>query len=284
MNFCYPIVFRLTIARFVTKSATACALSCMIVAFFILLLATIAITQLNNVYGVKFFTNGEKPFGVSYDDWISKYWNWDFSLNNKVFNSKGSECLANNSSSMVMLLNTVADSTLKQCTISSKQGIMIPLWIAWCDTGTDKMKLANPNAKGEQLDKELIDCARRTYNLGNIASQVVVDGYRVANLGVKLSLDPVTGALNYNKNSLSNVTEFYSKGFTATLPPDSHQASQKPATWRAGSQGWWVFLKPLPLGQHTVFYNIPVTPTGPLTSPGTSPHFVDIQYNLNVVK
>lgn len=260
------------------------SLGYMIITLFLLLSATIAITGLNDAYAVKFFTSGEKPFGVSYDDWISKYWNWDFSLNNKVFNSKGNECLVNNSSSMVMLLNTVSDSTLKQCNISSKQGIMIPMWIAWCDTGNDKMKLKNPNANGVQLDQELTDCARRAYNLGSIASEVMVDGHRVANLNVKLALDPVSGALNYNKNSMNNVTEFYSKGFTATIPPDSHQASQKPGTWRAGSQGWWVFLKPLPPGQHTIFYNIRVTPTGPLTSPGTSPHFADITYKLNVAK
>ncbi|MGC2384935.1 MAG: hypothetical protein WA631_17695 [Nitrososphaeraceae archaeon] len=260
------------------------ALGSMIVTLFLLLLATIAITDFNNAYAVKFFTSGEKPFGASYDDWISKYWNWDFSLNNKVFNSKGNECLANNSSSMVMLLNTVSDSTLKQCNISSKQGIMIPMWIAWCDAGHNKMMLKNPNANGVQLDQELTDCARRVYNLGNIASEVMVDGHRVANLNVKLALDPLSGALNYNKNSMNNVTEFYSKGFTATIPPDSHQASQKPGTWRAGSQGWWVFLKPLPPGQHTIIYNIRVTPTGPLTSPGTSPHFADITYKLNVAK
>ena len=134
-----------------------------------------------------------------------------------------------------------------------------------------------------QLDQELTDCARRVYNLGNIASEVMVDGHRVANLNVKLALDPVSGALNYNKNSMNNVTEFYSKGFTATMPPDSHQASQKPGTWHPASQGWWVFLKPLPPGRRRSFITS-VTPTGPLTSPGTSPHFADITYKLNVAK
>ena len=57
-----------------------------------------------------------------------------------------------------------------------------------------------------------------------------------------------------------------------------------PGTWRAGSQGWWVFLKPLPPGEHTIFYNVRVTPTGALTSPGTNPHFADITYKLQVEK
>ena len=29
--------------------------------------------------GVELFSK-EKPFGVSYDDWVSKYWDWDVSM------------------------------------------------------------------------------------------------------------------------------------------------------------------------------------------------------------
>ena len=35
-------------------------------------------------------------------------------------------------------------------------------------------------------------------------------------------------------------------------------------------------------GDHTIFYNVRVTPTGLLTSPGTNPHFADITYTLHV--
>ncbi len=43
-------------------------------------------------------------------------------------------------------------------------------------------------------------------------------------------------------------------------------------------------LKPLSPGQHTIFYNVRVIPTGALTSPGTNPHFADITYPLQVQK
>jgi len=72
--------------------------------------------------------------------------------------------------------------------------------------------------------------------------------------------------------------------FTLTIPPDTHKPNQVAGTWQVVSDGWWVFLKPLSPGQHTIFYNIRVTPTGALTSPGTSPHFADITYKLQVVK
>jgi hypothetical protein len=234
---------------------------------------------LHNVYGVELFSKDEKPFGVTYDDWISKYWNWDISLNTDKATPKPDGCLIvnndNKSDSLVMLMDTADVNFPPQqaCKISSNQGIMIPLWIGWCDTGSNGRT---------STDEQLTKCAREQ-NLGNIRSEVKVDGLPVAKLDVRISL--ISGSLNYKINSpLTNVTEINSKGFNLTIPPDTHKANQVSGTWRAGSQGWWVFLKPLPPGKHTIFYNVRVTPTGALTSPGTNPHFADITYSLQVVK
>ena len=244
---------------------------------FLLFLVFFALTGLNTIYGIEFFSKDEKPFGVPYDVWISKEWNWDFSMNKDQVEPKAGGCLVNRSDSMVMLMGSadVVSPPLQVCKISSKQGIMIPMWIAWCDTSEHK----------DYTDKQLTKCARDEYNLGNIASQVKVDGVPIANLNVRMSLVPGSGALDYKINSpLTNVTEFYSKGFNISIPPNTHKAYTVPGTWRAGSQGWWVFLKPLSVGEHTIYYNVRVTPTGALTSPGTNPHFADITYKLQVEK
>ena len=95
----------------------------------------------------------------------------------------------------------------------------------------------------------------------------------------------VTG-LNVSYNACLGFTVIYatntSKGINLTIPHDTQMANSVPGTWRAGSHGWWLFLKPLPPGEHTIFYNIRVTPTGPLTSPGNKPHFADITYKFQV--
>ena len=90
------------------------------------------------------------------------------------------------------------------------------------------------------------------------------------------------GSLEYKINSLSNVSELYVKEFNLTAPADTHKAFTIPGSFHAGAHGWFVFLKPLPPGVHTVFYNIRVTPTGVLTSPGTTANFADITYRLHV--
>jgi hypothetical protein len=183
-------------------------------------------------------------------------------------------CEINSSNQLAMLLETADVTTppAQSCQISSNQGIIVPLWIGWCDTGSN-----GRNATAEQLAL----CAKEQ-NLGNIGSLVKVDGVPIAKLDVKQTVNPGGNAVNTVVNTLANVTEFTSKPFTLTIPANTHKPSQTTGTWQAVSDGYWVFLKPLSPGQHTIFYNIRITPTGALTSPGTNPHFADITYNLNV--
>jgi hypothetical protein len=235
---------------------------------------------LHSVHGLAIFSKDEKPFGKSYDDWASEFWNKWIAKNTDQATPKPGGCLIVNndykSESMVMLMpqHDVHFPPTQTCQISSTQGIIIPLWVGWEDHDTP----------GSCQVSDLPQCARLV-DLGNIASDVKVDGMPVAKLDVRQSVIPGSKLLDYKINSLTNVTQSTSKTFTITIPANSVDiANNMPGTWQAASDGWWVFLKPLAPGQHIISYNIRVIPTGALTSPGTSPHFADIKYQLQVVK
>jgi hypothetical protein len=240
---------------------------------------------LHTLYGVE-VSKDVKPFSKSYDDWASEYWSkWLAKSAAQATPQPGGCLMVNNdykSAPVVMLMPTfdVSFPPIQKCQISSNQGIMLPLWAGWADHDTP----------GSCQASNLPQCSRLE-DLGNIVSDLKVDGTPVAKLDVRLSVTPgmsmthLSGSLDYKINSLINATQSTSKVFTLTIPPNSVEiANNVPGTWQAASDGWWVFLKPLSPGSHTISYNVRVTPTGALTSPGTIPHFADITYNLQVVK
>jgi hypothetical protein len=199
-------------------------------------------------YGVEFYSKDEHPFGISYSDWVAKFWNWDFSIpidsqTNTLAGLKDNGCLMHKDNSMVMLVDTAAGGIWKQkCTISRTEGILIPIWTGECDQalkGFDSYSF-----------KQLSECAR-AYDLGIVKGQVKVDDTPVATLD----------AIDYKTNVMNNVTEIYTKQFNAIVPKESHLISERYGTFPAAAHGWFVFLKPLQPGNHVVYYQNSVEAT-----------------------
>lgn len=222
---------------------------------------------LSEAYGVELYAKTDAPFGTPLGDWISKWWTWWVDASIEEATPKPDGCLINKSGSMIMLMDTtVAGKPHQICTISSTEGIMIPLWTGWCDSG----------APGHEQDsyENLLKCAREEINLGAVTSVVKIDGTPIAKLDVVSSM--VGGSLDYKINSMDNVTELYSNSFNITIPEDTHFPDQAIGTFRSGAHGWFVFLKPLPPGDHTIYYNVGVTGTGP------NDHSAEITYDIKV--
>lgn len=183
--------------------------------------------------------------------WVAQFWNWRVAQPSP----EQGGCLVNSTQSVVMLMETaqedqiVRDPIEQKCNISTDQGIMIPLWAAWCDTAIpDHRDFRGPR---------LAQCAREEYNLGHIQSNVMVNGTKVATLNALMNIPP--GTPKYISEP-ANVTEFSSNQFNIFIPPSTPKGEQGSGNFPAGSHGWWVFLKPLPPGEHTISYNTRVDP------------------------
>jgi hypothetical protein len=219
-------------------------------------------------YGVEFYSKDESPFGISFGDWVAKWWNWSYSqsLDPQTTVVKGlteNGCLVHRENSMVMLVDTAAAGGIwnQNCTISRNEGILIPIWTGECNQGA-KDCLDQPF---EQLSK-----VARGYNLGKIMGLVKVDNIPVAVLNV----------IDYKTNIMNNVTEVYTKQFNVTVPESTRMTYDKFGTFPAAAHGWFVFLKPLQPGNHTVYYQNNVEPTT-LSGAGNS-NSVQFTYHFKV--
>ena len=221
----------------------------------------------SNAYAVETYSKNDKPFGSPLDVWMDKWWTWYITNTAEDTTPKPGGCLMNKSGSMVMLMETTLTGKPHQaCEISSNQGIIVPLWTAFWEASTP-----------EYMNKsyaELSKAAREQGDLGAITSLVTVDGAPVGKLDVVSSMRG--GSLDYKINSMDNVTELYSKGFNITIPENTYEPDQNTGTWRSGAHGWFAFLKPLPPGDHKLYYNVGVTGTGP------NDHSAEITYDLKV--
>lgn len=228
---------------------------------------------LSHVYGVDVYSKDDKPFGMPYSVWISEWWKWFITNTVDEATPKPDGCIIHNFGTMVGLTNpSTATNTRQVCEISSTQGIMINLWSGWMESSISKdgVKSKYYGYSYEGLSK----AAREEADLGTINANVQVDGIPIAKLNEVSSMR--SGVLDYKINSMENVTEVYSKGFNITIPADTYSPGQNEGTWPTGAHGWFVFLKPLPPGDHTIHYKVGVTGLGP------NNHSADITYVLHV--
>lgn len=206
-------------------------------------------------YGVGVFSKQEQPFGKPYDEWIGKYWQWVITMTEEQSDPPNGSCLINELNSMVMVLDpSVGGRHELECDISSKDGIMIASWSGFHDNN-DKDPLP-PNFPVEQLSK----ITKERVNLGAVTSEVKVDGKSVGKVDEITAMN--NNILNYKINAMENFTEIYAKPFNITIPQDTFMADQDFGTWPSGAHGWFLFLKPLPLGVHKVSYNLSVQGLG----------------------
>ncbi|HEY6883642.1 MAG TPA: hypothetical protein VI278_06350 [Nitrososphaeraceae archaeon] len=170
------------------------------------------------------YSKDSNPSGVSYGGWIAKWWLWTMGIPSGEHprdHFSQQTCSVHQSGPVWFLADLLSGKQERTCTIPAGKAILVPMLTGNCDAdGT------TPGAPASESDPALIQCA------------IAGDQYGV----ISASLDG---------RQLQNLQQYRTAtGFFNLVVPNDNAYSNKPGTWRAYSEGFFVFLEPLPPGNH----------------------------------
>ena len=198
------------------------------------------------------FLPNEKPFNLTYGEWSAEWWKWLLSSpndSNPSTDKTGQYCTMNqNNSNVWFLAGTSGGYEERKCSIPEGMAILVSPIEVICTFAE------YPELKTED---DLRNCAKSDQD-------AVKD--------VKLTVDsiPMTGLQNYRVASSS---------FNVTLP-ENNIFGAPPQTTEAVSDGTFVMLKGLSVGNHTIYAS------GLLVDFTTSSNlnFVsEVKYDINII-
>jgi hypothetical protein len=166
-----------------------------------------------------------KPYGLSYGDWTIKWWQWANSIPkdvNPASDTTGQYCGKGQAGPVWFLAGTAGGLATRSCTIPAGKAILFGPLNAECDYAS------KPNLKTEQ---QLLACAK-SENDGVTGLDATVGGVKTQ------------GLQNYRVQSTL---------FNFTYPNNNFNGAPVGPT-QGVSDGYWAFLKPLPIGDHTVHF------------------------------
>jgi hypothetical protein len=197
-----------------------------------------------SVYGASnpgMFLKGSMPYGVPYEEWLARWWEWNLQIptqKHPISNASITKCpvgeSVGGSGAVSFLTQKLQGKSAYSCIIPAQHAILVPIGTGEC---------TNDEAKSS-LPEKMIKCA--TEGDKYITFDSNIDGERLL---VKPNIDP-----NLDEGNNYAIT----KPFNITIPEDNF-LNLTPGQWKAGAGGYFIFLKPLPAGQHTLSINAKVT-------------------------
>jgi hypothetical protein len=200
------------------------------------------------------YSRDSRPFGLSYGDWINRWWQWNMEIpsgEHPRLHYIPSRCGINQSGPVWFLSHLLTGKEERTCTIPSGKAILVPMLTGNCDAD-----FTTPNAPASESDPNLIDCAKAGNEYGAISA--TLDGRKLQDL-----------------DKYRTLTGF----FNLTVPKDN-VFNNRPGTWRAINDGFFVFLEPLPPGKHDLHLTTNVL--NPIDS--SYNYSADLDYHLIVGK
>ena len=165
------------------------------------------------------YSTQSAPYGIPYQQWMAKYWQWDFSIPKAQHprdNYTPEKCANGQQGPVWFLSESLSGTEERTCTIPAGKSILAAVLTGECDRSDRTL----------HNDQEVSKCARDGNEYGVVSA--ILDGVPIKNL------------LQYRTDS---------GYFNLTVPADNI-FDEPPGTYRAFVNGIFVFLEPLPSGTH----------------------------------
>lgn len=175
---------------------------------------------------LEYFMPYESPFGVSYGQWTVRWWQWAHSSPtnlNPVLDSTGANAAVNQTGPVWFIAGTFGEkqTAKRSCSIPSGKAILFPV------INYEMNELENLSIKAgpdliKHVKEDIDDIVTKEAKVDN----ELIPIYRVQS-------DPEIFNLYINDNNSMGIVG---------------------GTTEAAADGYWVFLKPLALGHHRIFF------------------------------
>jgi hypothetical protein len=181
-------------------------------------------------YAAQFYSEDTKPFGIPYKDWTAKWWNWTMSINKNNFTSSElakNNCAPTSEGDVFFMIGpgiAAGEPKEKTCNLTTQQAVLLTFLTGECDTGI-------PEAKNYTY-RQLSDCAFEDNQAPIFTKSAFVDGVQVPD---------------------SNIKEIRTDEFNLAFKPGNYYDAD-PGTFKAAAHGYYLFVEPLPEGNHTIKY------------------------------
>lgn len=175
------------------------------------------------------YSKDSKPFGIPYGEWLARYSQWFIQFPaeqhpREHYTPEG--CSAAQSGPVWFLTDILDGKQERTCTIPSDKAILLPILNGrcWPDTSSSYPK----------TDEEITQCAKAGNEYGVISA--TLDGREIKDLKSYRTESPF---------------------FNITVP-ENNIYNNVPGVWKAKDEGFFVFLEPLPPGNHTLHTTVSV--------------------------
>jgi hypothetical protein len=173
------------------------------------------------------YSANSAPYGVPYQHWIAEWWNWSYSIPQSAHpreNYTPAKCAMGQHGPTWFLADALSGTQDRTCTVPAGKSILAAMLTGECD-------FSDPTLHNDQAVRQ---CATEGNDYAVISA--TLDGVRIQNLD------------QYRTDS----------GFYNLTVPADNIYKEKPGTYRAFTNGFFVFLQPLHPGTHDLRLTVSV--------------------------